>query len=110
MSIRNANEESVDGTTGKIADVPIAPSSVAGTDVGTSRAYNNGAVSVAFTPDATYWPATSFTATSTPGSFTTTGASSPLVVTGLASQTAYTFSVTGTNSHQHQRQVLLLHL
>jgi len=55
-------------------------------------------VSVAFTPESTYWPATSFTATSNPGSFTTTGASSPLVVTGLASQTAYTFTVTGTNS------------
>jgi len=98
VSIRNANEESVDGTTGKIADVPIAPSSVTGTDVGTARAYNNGAVSVAFTPDATYWPATSFTATSSPGGFTATASSSPIVVTGLSSQTAYTFTVTGTNS------------
>ena len=98
MSVRNANSQSVDGTTGKIADTPIAPSSVAGTDVGTSRAYNNGAVSVAFTPDSTYWPATSFTAISSPGGFTATGASSPLVVSGLNSQTAYTFTVSGTNS------------
>jgi hypothetical protein len=98
MSVRNANSQSVDGTTGKIADVPIAPASVAGTDVGTALAYNNGAVSVAFTPDSTYWPATSFTAISSPGSFTATGASSPLTVTGLNSQTAYTFTVTGTNS------------
>jgi hypothetical protein len=98
VSVRNANSQSVDGTTGKVADVPIAPTSVAGTDVGTSRAYNNGAVSVAFTPDTTYWPATSFTATSNPGGFTATGAASPLVVTGLNSQTGYTFTVTGTNS------------
>jgi hypothetical protein len=38
MSIRNANEESVDGSTGKIADLPNAPTIGAGTDVGTSRA------------------------------------------------------------------------
>ena len=98
MSVRNANSQSVDGTTGKIADVPIAPTSAVGTDVGTAQAYNNGAVSVAFTPDATYWPATSFTAVSSPGGFTATGATSPLVVSGLNSQTAYTFTVSGTNS------------
>ena len=98
MSVRNANSQSVDGGIGKKADVPIAPSSVAGTDVGTAQAYNNGAVSVAFTPDSTYWPATSFTAVSSPGGFTATGAGSPLVVSGLNSQTAYTFTVSGTNS------------
>jgi hypothetical protein len=98
VSVRNANSQSVDGTTGKIADVPIAPSSVAGTDVGTSCAYNNGAVSVAFTPGSTYWPATSFTAVSNPGGLTGTGSSSPVIVSGLSSQTAYTFTVSGTNS------------
>jgi hypothetical protein len=44
MSIRNDNKESVDVTTGKIADVFIVPTSVTGTDVDTSRAYNNGSV------------------------------------------------------------------
>jgi hypothetical protein len=46
MSIRNDNKESVDVTTGKITNVFIVPTSVTGTDVDTSRAYNNGSVSV----------------------------------------------------------------
>lgn len=77
---------------------PNAPTGVTGTDVGTSRAYNNGAISVAFTPAASGAAATSFTVTSSPGSFTATGASSPIIVTGLGSNTAYTFTVTGTNA------------
>jgi hypothetical protein len=38
-----------------------------------------------------------YTATSSPGSFTASGSSSPLVVTGLANGTAYTFTVTASN-------------
>lgn len=38
---------------------PNAPTGVTGTDVGTSRAYNNGAISVAFTPAASGAAATS---------------------------------------------------
>jgi hypothetical protein len=41
---------------------------------------------------------TSYTATSSPGGVTASGASSPLTVTGLANGTAYTFTVTATNS------------
>ena len=40
---------------------------------------------------------TSYTVTSSPGSFTATGASSPLIVTGLTNGTAYTFTVVATN-------------
>jgi uncharacterized protein (TIGR02145 family) len=40
---------------------------------------------------------TGYTVTSSPGSFTSTGASSPLVVTGLTAGTAYTFTVVATN-------------
>ena len=75
---------------------PAAPSIGAVTDVGTSRAFNNGAVTVAFTAQGP--AATSFTATSSPGSFTATGASSPLTVQGLQSNVAYTFTVTATNT------------
>jgi uncharacterized protein (TIGR02145 family) len=41
---------------------------------------------------------TGYTVTSTPGSFTATGASSPLTVTGLTNGTSYTFTVVATNA------------
>ncbi len=43
-------------------------------------------------------PITSYTVTSSPGSITASGASSPITVTGLTNSTAYTFTVTATNS------------
>ena len=77
---------------------PLAPTIGTATDVGTSRAYNNGAATVAFTAAGTGPAATSYTAVSTPGSFTATGSSSPLTVTGLQSSTSYTFVVYATNA------------
>jgi len=77
--------------------VPNAPTIGTATDVGTSRAYNNGAATVTFTPSPVGFEATSYTATSSPGGYTATGASSPLTVTGLQSNVAYTFTVTATN-------------
>jgi hypothetical protein len=41
---------------------------------------------------------TSYTVTSSPGSLTGTGASSPITVSGLTNGTAYTFTVTATNA------------
>jgi hypothetical protein len=77
---------------------PFKPIIGSATDVGTNRAFNNGAASVTFT-DATDSPlATSYTVTSTPGSFTGSGSSSPVTVEGLQSGTAYTFKVVATNS------------
>jgi len=80
-----------------IADVPDAPTIGTATNVGTSRAYNNGSATVTYTAAATGGAVTTFTATSTPGSFTATGAS-PLTVTGLQSATSYTFAVSAANS------------
>jgi hypothetical protein len=77
---------------------PNAPTIGTATDVGTGRAYNNGAATVTFTPAPTGAAATSFTVTSSPGGFTGTGASSPITVTGLQSNTSYTFTVVATNS------------
>ena len=78
---------------------PGVPISVVATDVGTGRAYNNGSASVAFSPvTETGGVASSFTVTSTPGSYTASGTSSPIVVTGLQSSTGYTYAVTATNS------------
>jgi hypothetical protein len=74
---------------------PGAPTSVTATA-------GNASASVAFTaPTDTGYPAnaiTSYTATSSPGSFTATGAASPLTVVGLTNGTSYTFTVRATNS------------
>jgi hypothetical protein len=60
----------------------------------------NAQATVNFTAPASNGGATitSYRATSSPGGFTVTGASSPLTVTGLSNGTPYTFRVTATNS------------
>lgn len=74
------------------AEAPLAPT------IGTATA-GNASASVAFTaPNNTGRPAiTGYTATSSPGGLTETGASSPITVSGLANGTPYTFTVTATN-------------
>jgi hypothetical protein len=81
-----------------IFDIPDAPTIGTATDVGTSRAYNNGAATVAITSQAvTGGPTTGYTVTSTPDSFTGSG-TSPITVTGLSSGTSYTFTAKATNT------------
>ena len=77
---------------------PLAPESVSATNVSSGRAYNNGRADVTFSLPANSPAATSYTVTSTPGSYTGTGSSSPISVTGLQSDTAYTFTVIATNA------------
>jgi hypothetical protein len=74
-------------------NVPDAP-----TDV--SAVAGNEQATVSFTPPANNGGAaiTNYTVTSSPGGITATGASSPIVVTGLTKGTTYTFTVTATNS------------
>lgn len=80
--------------------VPQAPIIGTATDVGTSRAYNNGAANVTFTSGATGGSAiTSYTVTSNTGGYTGSGASSPVTATGLQSNSSYTFTVTATNAN-----------
>lgn len=77
------------------AKVPGAPT------IGTATAGSSSAT-VAFTaPACTGSPAgiTGYTATSTPGCFTGTGASSPITVSGLTNGTAYTFKVKAQNAY-----------
>jgi trimeric autotransporter adhesin len=88
---------SISDPTRKVNDIPDKPTIGTATDVGTSRAYNNGSATVTYTAAATGGAVTTFTATSTPGGFTATGAS-PLTVTGLQSATSYTFAVSAANS------------
>lgn len=74
--------------------IPGAPT------IGTATA-GNASANVAFTAPADLGiPATitSYTATSSPGGFTGTGASSPVTVSGLTNGTSYTFTVTATNA------------
>jgi hypothetical protein len=76
------------------AAIPAAP---VGTNVGTSRAYNNGAVSVAFAPNQGGGLPSSFTITASTGQ-TASGATSPIIVTGIASAATPTFTVSASNA------------
>jgi hypothetical protein len=89
---------------GSASATSAATANIAGTvpgapTIGTATA-GNAQAAVSFTaPANTGGPAiTSYTATSSPGGFTASGASSPLTVSGLTNGTAYTFTVTATNS------------
>ena len=50
--------------------IPTSPTISTATNVGTSQSYNNGSATVAYTASSLGATATSFTATSAPGSFT----------------------------------------
>lgn len=82
-------------------NAPGTPTSVIATDQGTGRSYNNGQMSIAFTPatETFGFPATyTITPTPTTSPATFTGTSSPIIVTGLASSTQYTYTVSATNN------------
>lgn len=66
----------------------------------TAATAGDGRATVSFTAPAYTGGAdvTAYTVTSTPGGFTAQGAASPITVTGLTNGTAYTFTVTATNS------------
>lgn len=76
------------------ATVPGAPT------IGTATIASPTSVSVTFTAPASNGGAaiTGYTVTSSPGGITATGSSSPIVVTGLTTGVAYTFTVTATNA------------
>jgi len=76
---------------------PLTPTITSATNVGSGRAFNDGAVTVAFSLPALSPNATSFTVTASTGQ-TASGASSPITVTGIASAATPTFTVTATNA------------
>jgi hypothetical protein len=88
--------EHYDGTSWLAVGAPAStPSSVVATNQGSGRAYNSGQASVAFSAGTI--TGSTYTVTSSPGSYTSSGASSPLVVTGLQSSTQYTYTVIAAN-------------
>jgi hypothetical protein len=99
MAIRKASNSGLTGTryidasagTSKIVDVPDTPA------IGSITRIDLGA-QVAFTPTTKGGNVVSYTVISTPGSFTASGASSPLTITGLTNGTSYTFKVRATNA------------
>ena len=90
MSFRYAAGINKPGYNGLL--VPDAPT------IGTATA-GNATASVPFTAPSNIGGSaiTGYTVTSSPGSITATGTTSPISVTGLTNNTAYTFTVTATN-------------
>lgn len=79
------------------SNVPIAiPDVVDAPTIGTATEGFESAT-VPFTAASTGGLATSFTAISTPGSITGSSSTSPITVSGLTGETAYTFKVYGSN-------------
>lgn len=79
---------------GKVVDIPGTPTIGTATDPQTDTQ-----ISVAFTADSSGkgGPTFSYIATSNPGSITGTGTTSPIIVSGLTTNTSYTFTVAGVN-------------
>lgn len=92
MTITNkVSLKSVNGGNTPIDDVVDAPT------IGTATA-GLGTASVTFTAATTGGAATSYGAISTPDSITGTSATSPITVSGLTADTAYTFKTYGINA------------
>ena len=83
-------------STGPYFQTPAAP---AAPTIG-SASLVSGNVQVSFTPPTSNNGSTitGYTAVSSPGGITTSGASSPITMTGLATSTSYTFTVYATNA------------
>jgi hypothetical protein len=90
-NVKRANTSGLTKSGVAIADVPDMPT------IGTATAVDSSSATVTYTAATTGGTATTFTATSTPGSLTGTG-SSPITVAGLTASTGYTFTVRASNS------------
>jgi hypothetical protein len=88
-NINRPKRSGVSATTTKVKPLPDAPTVVLA-DTG----YDNSALVTLTTP--TGGAPDTYTITTSPGSFTATG-TSPITMTGLTTNVAYTFSATGTN-------------
>jgi len=79
-------------------DLPGKPTSASAVNVGTSRAYNNGAATVTFiAPDSGDVP-DYYEVVSSPGTISASGGFSPVTINGLQSNTQYSFAVRSKNA------------
>jgi large repetitive protein len=81
----------------QVGGIASTVTGVTATNSPSGRAYNNGAASIAFTPGTILGK--TYTVTSSPGSFTASGSSSPITITGLQSSTQYTYTVVAANNY-----------
>src|SRR5450759_5047556 len=79
---------------------PTAPSTAPGAPTIRTASAGNTQATVTFTAPVSNGGSaiTGYTVTSVPGGLTGTGTASPITVTGLTNETAYTFTVTATNA------------
>ena len=82
------------GTIFSVSDTPSVP----GAPTGVTAAAGIAQAAVSFSAPAGGPPVNSYTVTSNPGGITATGSGSPLIMQGLTNGTAYTFTVTATNT------------
>ena len=100
--IYSTNETSTNGSMlyddcSVVGGTPVAPTAP-DAPTGVSAVAGDGSATVAFTAPANNGsPITGYTVSSSPGGFTGTGSTSPIVVSGLTDGTPYTFTVTATN-------------
>lgn len=89
------------GVSGTSFYSPVIPGILPGAPTNVTATAGDTTATVAFTapnPIAGSSAITSYTVTSSPGALTATGTASPLTVSGLTDGTAYTFTVTASNS------------
>ncbi len=85
---------------GSAASNSVTPTALPGAPQNVTATVGNGQATISFTAPANNGGAaiTNYTVKSSPGGVTVSGAASPIIVTGLNNGTAYTFTVTATNS------------
>jgi uncharacterized protein (TIGR02145 family) len=91
---------SVGNSVASAASTAVTPVTFPGAPTAVVATAGNSSASVAFVAPANNGGSTitGYTVTSNPGSFTGTGSSSPIIVTGLTNGTSYTFTVVATNA------------
>jgi hypothetical protein len=78
--------------------IPLPPGPPTANDVGTDRPFDNGSAVVEFSPVDLAVSYKIYAASAGETTVTATGASSPIIITGLKSNILYTFTATGFNS------------